>query len=229
MSSIRDEEKSSVTLAEVKADPQVRVYLQKADYYLGIIGYTEHGERHANLVAAVAGGLLEKLGKEKRLAELAGIAGYLHDIGNVVNRDYHAQIGATIAQSILSQLKMATEEIADVMTAIGNHHEEDGDPVSEIAAALILGDKSDVHRSRVRNPALVKFDIHDRVNYAAVNSSLKVDEKRRIISMDVQIDTSVAPVMEYFEIFLSRMLQSRRAAAFLSLEFELLINSTKII
>jgi len=229
LSSIRDEEKGAVTLSRVKADPQVRVYLQKADYYLGIIGYTEHGERHANLVAAVAGGLLEKLGKEKRGAELAGIAGYLHDIGNVVNRDYHAQVGATIAQSILSRLKMATEEIADVMTAIGNHHEEDGDPVSEIAAALILGDKSDVHRSRVRNPALVKFDIHDRVNYAAVNSSLKVDEKRKIVSMDVQIDTSVAPVMEYFEIFLSRMLQSRRAAAFLSLEFELLINSTKII
>ncbi len=218
-----------VTLDQVKADPQVRAYLSKADHYLDMIGYTEHGERHADLVAGVARSLLQKLDKDQRTIELASIAGYLHDIGNVVNRDYHAQVGAMIAQSILSGLGMATGEVADVMTAIGNHHEENGDPVSEIAAALILGDKSDVHRSRVRNPALVKFDIHDRVNYAAVNSSLKVDEKRKVISMAVEIDTSVAPVMEYFEIFLSRMLISRRAASFLSCEFELLINSTKII
>ncbi len=218
-----------VTLEQVKRDAQVRVYLSKADHYLDAIGYTEHGERHADLVAEIAGSLLRKLGKDQRAAEVASIAGYLHDIGNVVNRDYHAQIGAMIAQSILSRLDMATDEVADVMTAIGNHHEEDGDPVSEIGAALILGDKSDVHRSRVRNPALVKFDIHDRVNYAAVNSSLKVDEKKKVISMEVEIDTSVAPVMEYFEIFLSRMLISRRAASFLSCQFELLINGTKII
>lgn len=225
----RPKGKVLVTLEQVKRDPQVRVYLSKADHYLDAIGYTEHGERHADLVAEIAGSLLRKLGKDHRSAEVASIAGYLHDIGNVVNRDYHAQIGAMIAQSILSRLDVATDEVADVMTAIGNHHEEDGDPVSEIGAALILGDKSDVHRSRVRNPALVKFDIHDRVNYAAVNSSLRVDEEKKVISMEVEIDTSVAPVMEYFEIFLSRMLISRRAASFLSCQFELLINGTKII
>ncbi len=229
LTSEKAEEMGTVTLADVKDDHQVKVYLNRADRYLDAIGYTEHGERHADLVAGVAGDLLHILGKEPRLAELARIAGYLHDIGNVINRDSHAQTGAVIAGSILTRLGMETEEVAEVMTAVGNHHEENGDPVSEIGAALILADKSDVHRSRVRNPALVKLDIHDRVNYAAVNSSLNVDKGQRSISMEVTIDTSVAPVMEYFEIFLSRMIISRRAAKYLSCEFEFLINGTKMI
>lgn len=223
------EEVGVLTLADVKDDPQVKVYLSRADRYLDAIGYTEHGERHADLVAKVAGDVLQKLENEPRLVELGRIAGYLHDIGNVINRDSHAQTGAVIAGSILSRLGMATEEVAELMTAIGNHHEENGDPVSEIGAALILADKSDVHRSRVRNPALVKLDIHDRVNYAAVNSSLKVNKGGKAISMEVTIDTSLAPVMEYFEIFLSRMIISRRAAKYLSCEFEFLINGTKMI
>ncbi len=193
------------------------------------MGYTEHGTRHARLVAKNSRRILIQLGYEERVAELSAIAGYLHDIGNVVNREAHERTSAVLARSILLRLGMNYDDVAKIMTAIGNHHEESGNPVSEVAAALILADKADVHRSRVRNPALVKFDIHDRVNYAVRSSTLSVDSVNRRIVFDLTIDVGIASVMEYFEIFLSRMLISRRAADFLKCRFEMLINNTRLV
>ena len=218
-----------ITLKEVQKDPGVRAYLERADRHLGIIGYTEHGDRHAGLVAKIAYNTLTRLGRSQRAAELAAIAGYLHDLGNLVNRDYEAQSGALIAESILRRMGMPFEEISEVVAAIGNHHEENGDPVSDVAAALILADKSDVHRTRVRNPDMIKFDIHDRVNYAATNSFLRVNEKKKEISLELTIDTKISQVMEYFEIFLSRMIVCKKAAARLDCSFGLTINGNRLL
>jgi metal-dependent HD superfamily phosphatase/phosphodiesterase len=218
-----------VTLTMVANDDEVKSYIVQANEQLGVVGYTEHGYRHAALSAKNARRIIVALKSSKRLAELAGIAGYLHDIGNVVSRFDHAQIGAVIARDILNRLGMKPSEVAAVIGAIGNHHEEDGDPVSAISAASILADKADVHRSRVRNPNLVKFDIHDRVNYAVTDSKLTINRKRKKIILGLRIDTGISPVLEYFEIFLSRMLISRRAADFLGCKFELLVNGTKLI
>ncbi|KPJ54063.1 phosphohydrolase [candidate division TA06 bacterium DG_24] len=217
-----------VTLEDIKKNELVGAYLKRADEQLGVIGYTEHGPRHADLVAHIAYNVLSRLERTEREAQLAAIAGYLHDIGNVVSRVDHAQTGAIIAQSILADMGMSPDEYTGIMAAIGNHHEQDGNPVSDIAAALILADKSDVHKTRVRNPELIKFDIHDRVNYAAQNSFLRVDGERRALTLEVTIDTDISPVMEYFEIFLSRMVIARRAADFLGCAFELLINGIRL-
>ncbi|UCF78496.1 MAG: HD domain-containing protein [Candidatus Eiseniibacteriota bacterium] len=219
----------SVTLEQVKADPTVRAFIEKADEQLGVIGYTEHGDRHANLVSSIASNILKRLGRPDRMAELASIAGYLHDIGNVVNREYHAHSGAIIAFDVLKGLGMDIEEVAEVIAAIGNHHEEQGQSVSDISAAIILADKSDVHRTRVRGTGMIQLDIHDRVNFAAKNSFLRVLEKKKLISLEVTIDTKISQVMEYFEIFLSRMIVSRKAAGFLSCSFELIINGNKML
>ncbi len=218
-----------LTLNKIKKDPEVISYIAQADKYLAIIGYTEHGSRHARLVAKNAKQILLDLGYDERIAELAAIAGYLHDIGNVISRERHEQSSALIAKDILSRLGFSSKEISEVIAAIGNHHEENGTPVSEISAALILADKADVHRSRVRNPEFVKFDIHDRVNFAVKRSTLTVHRKERRIVFDLIVDTNIAPVMEYFEIFLSRMLISRKAADFLECKFELVINGNKLI
>jgi len=218
-----------VTLADVKENEMVKVYINQADKFLGIIGYTEHGVRHAKRVAETAEFILSNLEKKKRIVTLGSIAGYLHDIGNVVNRANHAETGSILASSILSNMGMDVKDIAEIIAAIGNHHEENGVPVSDVSAALILADKSDVHRSRVRNPEFVKFDIHDRVNYASTKSILNVDKDKKKIIFDLTIDTTIAAVMEYFEIFLSRMIISRRAADFLGCKFEMIINKTKII
>ncbi len=218
-----------VTLKEVTKDPEVIALIGEADRQLETLGYTEHGQRHARLVAKNAKGVLAALDYGERLCELAAIAGYLHDIGNVVNRDQHERTSAIIARQILLRLGMDYIETARVMAAIGNHHEEGGNPVSEISAALILADKADVHRSRVRNPDFITFDIHDRVNYAVKKSGLTMHKEERRITFDLAIDTSIAPVMEYFEIFLSRMIISRRAADFLKCRFELVINGTRLV
>jgi len=218
-----------VTLQQVRCHPTVRAFIEKADQQLGVIGYTEHGERHANLVASISSNILKRLGRPERVAELASIAGYLHDIGNVINREYHAQSGASIAFSVLRELDMPMEEVAEIIAAIGNHHEEQGESVSDISAAIILADKSDVHRTRVRGTGMIQLDIHDRVNYAAKNSFLRVVEKKKLISLEVTIDTNISQVMEYFEIFLSRMIVSRKAASFLSCSFELIINGNKML
>lgn len=220
---------SPINLKDVIKTPEVRALINESDRQLAVLGYTEHGLRHARLVAKNSRQILIQLGYEERIAELSAIAGYLHDIGNVVCREGHERTSALLARDILVRLGMDYTEVAQVMTAIGNHHEEGGNPVSEVAAALILADKADVHRSRVRNPALIKFDIHDRVNYAVRRSVLSVDTAGRRIVFDLKIDTQIAPVMEYFEIFLTRMLISRRAADFLNCRFEMLVNDNRLV
>jgi len=218
-----------VTLERLSKDKEVISLINSADKQLAIIGYTEHGLRHARLVAERSYYILKKLEYGERKAELAAITGFLHDIGNVVNRDKHEHMSAILAYQILKRMKMPYSEILEVVAALGNHHEEDGTPISEISAALIIADKSDVHRTRVRNPEFVKFDIHDRVNYAVTRSVLNVDNKRKRIIFDLEIDIKIAPVMEYFEIFLNRMIMARRASLFLGCQFELYINQAKLV
>ncbi len=219
----------NVTLETVKNHPFVQEFIEASNKYLGAIGFTEHGFRHVSLVANIAKNVLYHLNFKEPLPELAGIAGYLHDIGNVINRHDHGQSSALIAMYILEELKMTSEEIAIVISAIGNHEEETGDPINPVAAALILADKSDVHKTRVRNPQMINFDIHDRVNYAVERSFLKVDNQKNSISLELTIDTKKAQIMEYFEIFMSRMIICRRAANFLGCNFQLLINERKMI
>jgi hypothetical protein len=218
------------TLDAIRADHRVKVYIRSANQQTGAIGYTEHGERHANTCADGARFILRSLGHEARRCELGAIAAYLHDIGNVVTREKHGQTGALIAKDILQDLEFDHEEIAVVMGAIANHEEEEGGTaVSAVSAAVILADKSDVHRSRVRNPKTTTFDIHDRVNFAATSAEIKVSRKDKLITLELTIDTEVAPLMEYFEIFLSRMILCRRAAEFLHCSFALVINGTRLL
>jgi uncharacterized protein len=218
-----------LTFKDIVKDPEVATLVAEADQQLAVLGYTEHGPRHARLVAKNARAVLVALSVEERSAELAAIAGYLHDIGNVVNRERHERTSALLARDILLRRGMDYREAARIMAAIGNHDENSGNPVSDVSAALILADKADVHKSRVRNPELAKFDIHDRVNYAVKRSALTVRSKDRSIAFELTVDTNVAPVMDYFEIFLSRMVISRRAADFLKCHFELVINGTRLV
>lgn len=218
-----------VTLQDVKNNPVIDVFVRKGNEYLGVLGYTEHSYRHVNLVSGLAKSILTKLGYPEREAELAAIAGYLHDIGNVASRNDHGNSGAVLCSPILIQLGMDPAEVATVISAIANHEEEYGHPVSNVSAALILADKSDVHRTRVRNQDFATFDIHDRVNYAVEKALLNVDSERRTITMELTIDIEICPVMEYFEIFMSRMMLCRRAAAFLQCKFELVINDAKLL
>ncbi len=217
-----------VTIAQVRADPEVLAFIQQANASLKALGYTEHGLRHAGWVGKEAARVLHALNFATRDAELAEIAGFLHDTGNLIHRDYHALSGAQIAWSILRRLGMPPAEVALVMGAIGNHEEERGIPTSNIAAAVIIADKADVHRSRVQNPDRAAFDIHDRVNYAATRSAILVDAARHTVTLELTIDTSVAQVMEYFEIFLSRMVMMRKAASILQCEFQLVANETRL-
>ena len=218
------------TLDTVKADARVRTYIRSANAQTGAIGYTEHGERHANTSADGARFILKSLGHEARRCEIGAVAAYLHDIGNVVTREKHGQTGALIAKDILGDLGFDLEEIATIMGAIANHEEAEGGlPVSAVSAAVIIADKSDVHRSRVRNPKTTSFDIHDRVNYAATSAEIKVSRKEKLITLELAVDTEVAPIMEYFEIFLPRMMLSRRAAEFLHCSFALVINNTRLL
>ncbi|MDQ4094642.1 MAG: HD domain-containing protein [Actinomycetota bacterium] len=218
-----------VSLDDVKGHEGVQTFIELADQYLGEIGYTEHGFRHAGLVSSIAYNVLHRLDFEDRLAELASIAGYLHDLGNFVSRTMHSQTGATITYDLLRQLGMSYGEIGIVMAAIGNHEEEFGHPVNAAGAALIVADKSDVHRSRVREQDPALFDIHDRVNHAVEHSFLRVDSEARTLTLELTIDTELAGVMEYFEIFLSRMVMCRRAAEYLSCKFRIDINGAKLL
>jgi uncharacterized protein len=217
-----------ITFETIREHPRVKIYVRKADEALAEIGYTEHGERHVGLVAHIAYNILKRLGHPERDAQLAAIAGYLHDIGNAVNREHHAQTSAVMAMQLLHDMGMSDIEIVRVIGAIGNHHENDGDPVSPVAAAVILADKSDVHRTRVRNPDMIKFDIHDRVNYAVEKSFLNVDEVAKQITLELTIDTAISQVMEYFEIFMTRMLASRKAAMYLGTSFGLSVNGNRL-
>lgn len=222
------EEHGLVTLVDVKAHEGVQTFISLADRYLGEIGYTEHGFRHAGLVANISYNVLHRLGYEDRLAELGAIAGYLHDMGNFVSRSMHSQTGAAITYDLLRDLGMSYGEIGVVLAAIGNHEEQFGNPVNPAGAALIVADKSDVHRSRVRTKQETHADIHDRVNYAVTRSFLRVHPEARTLTLEFEIDTEMAGVMEYFEIFLSRMVMCRRAAEYLDCTFKIDINGSAL-
>ena len=218
-----------VTYDQIKNDEAVKAYITAADESLRALGYTEHSFSHVQRVALTAAYILESLGYDKHTVELAKVAGVLHDIGNLVNRTEHSQSGAVMAFRILDHKGMAPADIATVVTAIGNHDEGTGVPVNAVAAALIIADKSDVRRSRVRNNDFATFDIHDRVNYSVTSSALNVNADEKWILLDLEIDTAISPVMDYFEIFLGRMVMCRRASDMLGLEFRMTINSQRII
>jgi metal-dependent HD superfamily phosphatase/phosphodiesterase len=218
-----------LTLQAIKKDPVITAFIQKADEHLAAMGFTEHGLRHVGLVSNIAQNVLLRLGYPERQCELAAIAGYLHDVGNIVNRKDHGRSGGVIALDYLVRNGMDPLEAASIAGAIGNHEEEYGEAVNSVAAALILADKSDVHRSRVRNTELATFDIHDRVNYAAVHSFLNVNADKKSVTLELTIETHICPVMEYFEIFLARMVMCRRAATFLDCAFKIEINGTQIL
>jgi len=218
-----------IALEDIKRREDIQTYLGRADRNMEAIGYTEHGLRHAEIVAERARHVMEALGRGEREAELAAIAGYLHDIGNVAAREEHGQIAVMLAYSILREMGMPPAELAEILSGVGNHEEQYGDPFGSVAAAVIIADKSDVARSRVRDIHPSRYDEHDRVNYATISSALTVNHDRSIISLHLDIDTEIAPIMEYFELFLDRMVMSRRAAQVLGCKFELVINGTKLL
>lgn len=218
-----------MTYEEICRDDAVKVYIAQADLSLQALGFTEHSFAHVTRVASTAGDILCKLNYPERTIELAKIAGYLHDIGNIVNRVDHSQSGAVMAFRILDRMNFPPEEIATIVTAIGNHDEGTGVPVNAVAAALILADKSDVRRSRVRRKEDIETDIHDRVNYSVMHSDLSVNAENRTVTLSLQVDTTVSSVMEYFEIFMKRMLLCRKAAERLGLSFQLMINGLTLL
>ena len=218
-----------ITLEQVKNDEVIKSYIRKADESLVALGYTEHSFAHTTKVAEVAGDILTALQHSSREVELAKIAGFLHDIGNLVNRIDHAQSGAVMAFRILDNMGMPADEIAIIVSAIGNHDESTAFPVNAVAAALILADKTDVRRSRVRNTDIPSFDIHDRVNYSVRSAKTSLDTSRKTFSLELDIDTQYSSVMDYFEIFLQRMIMCRKAAEKLGLQFKLIINEQQLI
>lgn len=218
-----------MTFQKIKNDPKLRAFIKASDDCMISLGFTEHSFAHVGLVAEKAGYIMETLGFDPHMAELARIAGYLHDIGNLVNRVEHSQSGAIIAMGLLEDWGFAPEDVALVVSAIGNHDEGTGAPVNSIAAALILADKSDVRRTRVREKELSNFDIHDRVNFSVQKAELKINEEKTQIHLRLSVDTDVSPVMEYFEIFLDRMILCRKAAEKLGLEFKLSINELALL
>jgi metal-dependent HD superfamily phosphatase/phosphodiesterase len=218
---------ATVTLEDVQQDTELSLYISSADRVMDAMGYTEHGFRHANLVAKIAYQVLHRLGFSERDAQLACVAGYLHDVGNALARDAHGQTGAVLVYQTLRE-RAAGADLMPILAAIANHEETEGMAVSPISAAVILADKSDVHRSRVRKPYGLDQDIHDRVNYAVEQSFLRVDSDARTVSLELTIDTSISQVMEYFEIFLSRMQMCRHAAEQLEARFRLVINGQEL-
>jgi metal-dependent HD superfamily phosphatase/phosphodiesterase len=219
---------ASLTLEDVQQDPVLSAYISAADRVMDGLGFTEHGFRHANLTAKIAYNVMNRLAFEEHDAQLAAIGGYLHDIGNAISRWGHGQTGAVLVHQVLSD-RLDPSDLGQVMAAVGNHEEDDGMGAGPIPAAVILADKSDVHRSRVRKTAQIDFDIHDRVNYAAEQSFLRVDQAQKTITLELKIDTSISHVMEYFEIFLGRMMMCRRAAEQLDCSFHLDINGASLL
>jgi hypothetical protein len=220
---------SQITYLDIKNNEEIRTYLERGDELLGVLGITEHAFAHATKIAETTGKILTRFDYSEREIELGKIAGYIHDIGNMINRVDHAQTGAVLAFNILTRLGMEPKEIAPIVAAIGNHDEGTGAPINPISAALILADKSDVRRSRVRNEDLATFDIHDRVNYAVTGSTLHIDGDEKKISLELSIDTTISSKMEYFEIFLTRMIMCRKAASFLGADFNLYMNGSKLL
>ena len=218
-----------ITFEDIKNNEEIRTYIALADESLVALGFTEHSFAHVTHVAETVQYILETLGYSQREVELGQIAGYLHDIGNLINRIDHSQSGAMMAFRILKDMGADAKDIATIVTAIGNHDEGTGRPVSPMAAALILADKSDVRRSRVRNQDKSTFDIHDRVNYSVTKAELKINESKTLIKLKLHIDTRYGSVMDYFEIFLNRMTLCRRAAETLGLQFKLIINEQQLV
>ena len=218
-----------ITYNEIKKNRQIKTYIQKADESLIALGYTEHSFAHVGIVAEMAKYILTTMGYPERTIELAQIAGYMHDIGNVINRVDHAQSGAVMAFRILDKIGVDANEIATIISAIGNHDESTAVPVNEVAAALILADKTDVRYTRVRNRDFASFDIHDRVNYAVKESKTIINDEKTKISLNLAVDTEFSSVMDYFEIFLERMILCKKAAEKLNLRFQLVINGQKLL
>ena len=218
-----------ITLKDIKENQELDSLIRGAQKQLNAIGYTEHGHRHISIVSKRAGDILEKLGYPERTVELARIAGYMHDIGNCVNRVDHAHSGAILSYNILKDMGMDVGERTEIMMAIGNHDENTGTAISNISAALILADKSDVARSRVSKTNIATFDIHDKVNYAVTNADLKLDAENRVITLKLDIDTKICPVLDYFKIFMDRTIMSKYAAKYLKIWYELIINNTKLL
>ena len=218
-----------ITYKSIKKIPEVNAYIEQGNRVLGILGYTEHSRGHAVKVAETAGDILEKLGYNEHTVELAQIAGYMHDMGNCVNRVDHAHSSALMAFQLLREWKFPDEDIAAIVSAIGQHDEQTGTAVDAVSAALILADKTDVRRNRVRNKDKASFDIHDRVNYAVTEASLTVCPEKNLVTLDLQIDENICSMLEYFEIFLERMLMCRRASEMLGAKFKMTPNGSKIV
>ncbi len=218
-----------ITLENVKNNKEVQALIEGTQKQLNVLGYTEHSTRHISIVSKRASDILETFGYSKDRIELAKIAGYLHDIGNCVNRVDHAQSGALLAYNILKDMGMNDKDRIEIMMAIGNHDEQTGTAVSDISAALILADKSDVHRDRVVNTNIATFGKHDRVNYAVTHTRLDLDKENKKVILNINIDTEICPVLDYFEIFMDRTMMSKYAAKYLGVWFELVINQTKLL
>ena len=218
---------AAVTIEQVQADEELSLYIASADRVMEGLGFTEHGFRHANLVGRIAFQVLRRLGFEDRDANLACVAGYLHDVGNMISRYAHGQTGGVLVYQALRD-RVPSSDLAQIVAAVANHEEDNGYAVSPVSAAVILADKSDVHRSRVRKSGQIEFDIHDRVNYAAEQSFLRVDSAAKTATLELTIDTQISQVMEYFEIFLGRMQLCRLAAEVLNCRFKLLINGAEL-
>ena len=210
-------------------DEEVEAFVKASQKQLNALGYTEHSYRHIGIVSKRTGEILQKLGYDEKTVELGKIAGYLHDIGNCVNRTDHAHSGAILAYNILKEIGMPADDRTEIVMAIGNHDEGTGTAVSDISAALILADKSDVHRDRVTNTNMSTFDIHDRVNYAVTDANLEIDAESRKVILNLTIDTQICPVLDYFQIFMDRTMMSKYAAKYLHIWFELVINGTKLL
>jgi len=218
-----------MTYQEIKKNEEVRAYLKRGNDNLGVLGFTDHSEIHCTMVADRAGSILKKLEYPEHMIELAKIAGFMHDIGNAVNRSRHAEYGAILANEILKGTDLSLEDRITIMSAIGNHDESTGGATDPVSAALIIADKTDVRRNRVRDKDRAAFDIHDRVNYAVTEAKLKINKEKKVISLNLQIDESICTMYEYFDIFLGRMVMCRGAAEILGMKFRLTANGSKVL
>lgn len=219
---------TNITYEQIKENPEIKTFIQSGNEVLGILGYTDHSRVHAVKVAETAGKILKELGYSGKEIELAKIAGYMHDIGNSVNRHDHAHTGAIMAFQILRELGMDDKDTAVIVSAIGNHDEKTGTAVTPVSAAVILADKTDVRRNRVRNKDLANFDSHDRVNYAAIESRVTINKEKGTVHLDINLDENISSILDYFEIFLQRMLMCRRACELLNAKFKLTANGNKM-
>ncbi len=222
-------EEKQLKFEEIRNDKEILAFLEKGNENLGVLGYTDHSQAHGMLVAERAADVLRTLGYKEKEIELVRIAGFMHDIGNAINRSHHAEYGALLANEILKKTDMALKDRVTVVSAIGNHDESTGGATDVISAALIIADKTDVRRSRVRNKDVTTFDIHDRVNYAVTEAKLKINVEKKVIVLDLQIDENICTMYEYFDIFLDRMMMCRKAAEILGLRFKLTANGSKIL